>query len=322
MNNKAVEISVIFSFRNEQENIPALIERSRSALESCTESFEIIFVNDDSTDTSLDLLKAHHEQDPRIKVVNMSRRFGVTECVIAGLKYSSGEAIVFLDADLQDPPEVIPQLVEEWRGGADVVHTVRKKRKGESKARVILTSLAYRLINLSSDLELPVDAGDFKLLSRRVVDHLLNMKDSRPYIRGLIAWVGFRQTFVEYVRDARQAGDSHFRFYGISAIFQFFNGITAFSALPIYLVLISGVVLFIIAVALGIAALFVSGPAIGAMPAFTLIGFLILIWSSILMALGVIGLYVSRIDQNVRNRPRFIVKDVLGIEEEVDRSDY
>jgi dolichol-phosphate mannosyltransferase len=178
------------------------------------------------------------------------------------------------------------------------------------------------MINLSSDLELPVDAGDFKLLSRRVVDHLLHMKESRPYSRGLIAWVGFRQTFVEYIRDARHSGDSHFRFYGKSAIFQLFNGITAFSALPIYLVLISGVLLFVAAVALGIVAIFVSGPAVSSMSAFTLIGFLILIWSSILMALGVIGLYVSRIDQNVRNRPRFIVKDVLGIEEEVDRSDY
>ncbi len=314
MQENSVELSIIFSFRNEQENIPPLIERVEKALESCVQSFEIIFVNDDSSDGSLDLIRRHHERDPRIKVVNMSRRFGVTECVIAGLEHASGEAAVFLDADLQDPPEVIPQLVAEWRAGADVVHTVRQRRDGESRARVVLTSLAYRVISLFSDVDLPIDAGDFKLLSRRAIGHLLTMKETRPYIRGLIGWVGFRQSIVEYVRAPRHKGDAHFRFYGKSALFQLLNGLTSSSALPIYLILMAGGVLFMIAVLAALTALFASGPAIDKVSVFVIMGITALMWSSILLALGIIGFYVTRIDQNVRARPRYIVRDTIGIE--------
>ena len=238
--------------------------------------------------------------------------------MIAGLRYSSGEAAIFLDADLQDPPEVIPRLVKEWHDGAEVVHTVRQKREGESKARIALTALAYRIINRSSDLDMPVDAGDFKLLSRRAIDQLLGMKESRPYIRGLIAWVGFRQSLVEYIREARFSGQPHFRFYGKSAIFQLLNGMTSFSALPIYLMLAFGLILLLIAGLLGIAALFVSAPVVGKLPIYAVMSLFVLFWSSILIAIGIIGFYISRIDQNVRNRPRYIVSDVIGIEINID----
>ncbi|MBT7525696.1 MAG: glycosyltransferase family 2 protein, partial [Rhodospirillales bacterium] len=306
--------SVVYSFRNEEENIPTLIERTRKALETAVSEFEIIFVNDDSTDESLKLLKQFSDEDSRIRVLNMSRRFGPTECLMAGLKYSSGQAVVFLDSDLQDPPELIPELVGEWHKGADVVHTVRRQRDGETRARTALTSLAYRFINICSDINLPVDAGDFKLLSRRAVEHVLTMKESRPYIRGLIAWVGLHQTVVEYVRHGRYGGTPHFRFYGTSALFQLLNGLTSNSALPIYLMLIFGGLLFVISMALGIAALILTSGPVGGMSTYTFLALFLSMWGTILLALGALGFYISRIDQNVRNRPNYIVKDTIGLD--------
>ncbi|MGY9006394.1 MAG: glycosyltransferase family 2 protein [Alphaproteobacteria bacterium] len=319
MREKTIELSVIYSFRNEAENIPTLIERTKKALEPHVEGFEIIFVNDDSTDDSLDLLKKFSDDDARIKIINMSRRFGGTECLIAGLEYSSGDAVVFLDSDLQDPPELIPQLVDEWRGGADVVHTVRRQREGETRARTALTSLAYRFINSCSDIDLPVDAGDFKLLSRRPVFHVLSMKETRPYIRGLIAWVGFRQSVVEYVRQARFGGEPHFRFYGASALFQLLNGLTSNSALPIYLMLILGGIIFFAATGFGLAAMILSSGVTGGLSTYTFLSLFLFMWSSVLLALGALGFYITRTDQNVRNRPIYIVKDTIGLEEDSDQ---
>jgi len=321
MQNYSTELSVIYSFRNEEQNLHHLIERTCAALESCCSEFEIIFVNDDSNDASLDILTQFAAQDSRIKIINMSRRFGVTECVFAGLKCASGNAAVFLDADLQDPPEIIPQLVSEWRSGSDVVHTVRRKRKGESKARTVLVALAYRIIRFCADLELPVDAGDFKLLSRRAIDHILEMKEARPYIRGLIAWVGFKQSFVEYVREPRFMGRPHFRFYGKAALFQLINGITAFSSFPIYLIILFGFVLLLGAIVLAILSFWMFVEASDKSTLFAVLTLFTLMWASLLLAVGMVGFYISRADENVRNRPMYIIKDRIGFGDSFDGGD-
>ena len=159
----------------------------------------------------------------------MSRRFGVSECARAGMSAASGDAIIIMDADLQDPPEVIPQLIEKWRAGADVVHTVRTHRRGESAAKMMLTRLAYRIIHMGSSIELPVDAGDFKLLSRAALNHLLALQESDPYLRGLVVWIGFQQAFVPYEREARHAGRTHFPFFSRNPWKTFAIGLTSFS---------------------------------------------------------------------------------------------
>ena len=186
-------VSVVFSFRNEADNIPTLVGRLEKMFAGQDVDYEVIFVNDASTDASLSLLVAERQRNPRITIVNMSRRFGVAEGVIAGMATSHGDAVVYMDADLQDPPEVIPALIDRWRQGADVVHTVRTRRHGENALKMAATRVAYRLIQLGSSIELPVDAGDFKLLSRPAVDHLLRLRESDPYLRGLVVWLGFNQ---------------------------------------------------------------------------------------------------------------------------------
>ncbi|MDA0654604.1 MAG: glycosyltransferase family 2 protein [Proteobacteria bacterium] len=217
---KSERISVVLSLRNEEEVIPELVRRLEAALSALPLDYELIFVNDDSTDRSLDILREHAVGNPRVKVLTMSRRFGVFECTLAGIDYASGDAVVFMDADLQDPPEVIPQLVDKWRDGADMVYTVRTRRLGEHPLRMWFTRAAYRVIGAISEIDLPVEAGDFRLLSRRLVNEVVRLKESDPYLKGLVTWVGFNRAAVPYVREPRAAGTTHnplFRSTSVSA---------------------------------------------------------------------------------------------------------
>ena len=201
-------LSIVFSFRNEEGNIKELIERINKSLNILKDwSYEIIFVNDDSTDNSEKILLDLQKDNP-IKIINMSRNFGVDPCVIAGFRHAKGDAVVYLHTDLQDPPELIPKLVEKFEEGNDVVHTVRTKRHGESKFRMFITKIAYHIIHYLSDLNLPIQAGDYKLISRKALDKILMQNEFRPYVRGLSVWVGYKQTFVHYEREARGAGES------------------------------------------------------------------------------------------------------------------
>jgi dolichol-phosphate mannosyltransferase len=263
--------------------------------------YELIFVNDASTDRSLDLLLGERERNPRVKVLNMSRRFGVAEGVLAGMEAARGDAVVYMDADLQDPPELIPELIARWRGGADVVHTVRTRRLGESPFKMFATRTAYRIIHLGSSIELPVDAGDFKLLSRRVVDHLLRMREADPYLRGLVVWLGYQQVFVPYDRDARHAGRTHFPFFSRNPWKTFALGLTSFSFMPIYACLVLAAAGVILAGVLTVTA--------GA-----LTGLFVFLWALLMAAVAVVGVYLIRIYKDVRGRPAFIVASRVGFE--------
>ena len=294
-------VSVVLSFRNEAENIAALIARLDAVLTRDAIAYELVFVNDASTDASLSILLKERERNPRVKILNMSRRFGVAECVLAGLAASTGEAVVYMDADLQDPPEVISELVARWRSGADVVHTVRTKRRGESALKMWATRLAYRMIQYGSSIELTVDAGDFKLLSRKTVDYLLSVKESDPYLRGLVVWLGFNQAFVPYVRDARHAGTTHFPFFSRNPWKTFTIGLTSFSFMPIYML-----------VALAAAGM-LSSLVLLAASAF-LLAFITFFWATTIAAVAVVGIYVIRIYKDVRGRPAYIVSDAIGVD--------
>lgn len=322
---KQTLLSVVLSFRNEAEVIPELIERLHHTLEPLLMDYELIFVNDASTDSSLPLLKEKAGEDKRIKIVNMSRRFGVSECVLAGMKYAGGDAVIYMDADLQDPPEVIPELIEKWQQGADVVQTVRTAREGESALKLALTDTAYSLIGFSSNIDLTPEAGDFKLLSRRVVNELLRLKEATPYLRGLVSWLGFNQASVLYRRQERAAGKTKFPLFrnilhdmadlrgpaGTMII-----GLTSFSLLPMMVLLLTGLVMCVGALA-AIVILIVLAFAHTDVPALAGVLMIIFFLSGMqLLGMGVLGVYLGRVYQDVRGRPRYIVESTVGFEQD------
>jgi dolichol-phosphate mannosyltransferase len=306
-------VSVVLSFRNESENIPTLIARLSAMFASQPVDYELVFVNDASTDDSLAVLVRERERNPRVKIVNFSRRFGVAEGVRAGMALASGDAVVYMDADLQDPPEIIPDLLERWRAGAAVVHTVRTRRHGESRFKVWATRLAYRAIHSGSTIELPVDAGDFKLLSRSAVDHLLRLNESDPYLRGLVVWIGFTQAFVPYERSARHAGRTHFPFFSRNPWKTFTLGLTSFSFVPIYACIALAAVGLVAAVVLSAAALVLVAVGSGRASAAALLALATFFWATIVAAISVVGLYAIRIYKDVRGRPQYIVESTIGL---------
>ena len=306
-------ISVILSFLNEEEVLPELIRRVSNVLSNEPEDYEIIFVNDNSTDTSLELLLEARIKNPRIKIINTSRRFGMVECIIAGIEYAKGDAIVYLDTDLQDPPEVIPRLLEKWRNGADVVYTIRTKRDGENPIKMWLTRLAYKVIGLVSEIDLPVDSGNFRLINRKIRKQLLQLNEVEPYLRGLVRWIGFRQEAVYYEREARFAGSCHVPLFGTGPAKEFMAGLTTFSVVPIFLILIFGLIGSILSF-VSLIVILLSGIAGGVNGTVSMILFFVLLWSFLLFSIGFVGVYVTRIYKDVRGRPRYIIRETIGFD--------
>jgi len=308
-------LSIVFSFRNEELNLEELLVRLRTVLEPLSLDHELIFVNDNSTDKSFSILEKQRETDKRIKIINMSRRFGNHPCVMAGLHYAHGDAVIYMDTDLQDPPELIPQMVEKWRQGADVVNMMRIKRLGESPLKMWVTKQAYKIINFISDIDLQENVGDFKLLSRRVVNELVKLNEYDPYMRGLVRWVGFKQEVIHYVRQARFSGETHFSIFGTGPIKEFIRGITGFSAAPLYFAMLFGVLISLMSFLLIIYVLYckfveISVPGwAGPMVAILFLGGIILITN------GLLGLYIGRIYNQVKNRPHYIIESTHGFED-------
>ena len=237
---KLHRLSVIFSFYNEEAVLAELASRVIRVINNIGCDYELIFVDDDSSDHSLEIISDLAEQNKRIKVVTMSRRFGVHPCLLAGLRFSSGDVVIYMDSDLQDPPELIPDMLEKYRQGADVVNMTRSKRQGENAFKMWLTKLSYKVINALSDIPIPENTGDYKLLSRRVVDNLLLFQEPDPFMRGLVYWIGFRQDSIQYIREVRFAGKTHFSLFGSGPVKEFIRGATSFSVAPLYLSLIIG----------------------------------------------------------------------------------
>ncbi len=303
-------LSVVFSFRNEEGNIKELVNRINISLEKLTNwNYELIFVNDDSTDNSESILLNLQKKYP-IRIINMSRNFGVDPCVLAGFRNAKGDAIVYLHTDLQDPPEIIPDLIKKHEEGFDVVHTIRKKRKGESKFRMLVTRIAYLLINILSDINLPIEAGDYKLISRKALDKILNQREFRPYVRGLSVWVGFKQTFYKYERQARGSGKSKMPLLSEGPVTDFVNGITSYSLKPLYIGIFFGFLSIIISVLLIIYALYLKFNNL-AVPGSTSIIIAISFFSGILLfTLGVIGIYLARIFEQTKGRDQYVIKEI------------
>ena len=308
-------LSVVFSFRNEEENLEELVTRLDAALGDIQHlRYEMVFVNDASVDRSYEILKGLSAKYP-ITIVTLSRRFGVGPALLAGMAHARGDAVVYLDADLQDPPELIPRLYAEYLAGSDVVHTRRTRRLGESPAKMAITRLAYRIINFASDIRLEQNVGDFKLLSRRAVDVVLSSGERDPYMRGLAVWVGFRQTIVDYERQPRHGGTTHFSIFSRGPRDEFFRGLTAYSVAPLYLVVLIGFLSILASFAFVFYALTIKLMDVGGQGIPTVIILQSLFHSVTVMCVGLVALYVARIYGEVRSRPRYVIESVKSADE-------
>lgn len=307
-------LSIVFSFKNEETVIPELIKRVRFILNALNVDYEIVFVNDASTDGSLETLINHRKDDPRIKIINMSRTFGVSPCVMAGFRHARGDAVVYMDTDLQDPPEVIPKLFQKFKEGADIVHTIRTKRKGESAVKMWLTRRAYTIIKLFSEIDLKENAGDFKLISRRALDHLIKLNEYDPFMRGLVRWVGFKQEYVPYERDARHAGKTHFSLIkSLTPGKEFIRGVTSFSETPLYFSLFLGffvsigAFIYLIKIIAERVFLGIHNPG---WPAIMVT--MLFLGGTILFMIGVLGIYLGKIHSAIKQRPSYIIESTIG----------
>ena len=310
-------ISIVYSFRNEAQNIPELINRSVNVLSKISINYEIIFINDSSSDDSLQLLKDCHKKNSKVKIINMSRNFGVTPSILAGFKHAKGDAIIYLDSDLQDPPELFPNLIKKWEEGFDVVHTIREKREGENHFKILLTKFAYKIIGLISNIKIRQDSGDFKLLSRRVIDNILNLSEYDPFLRGIPSWIGFKQTEVYYVRKPRLFGETKFSLWriGTNPYQEFLRGILSFSNFPLYVSFFLGALLFIYPlfhISLLSYRYMIYDIELPILLFIILIN--MLLCGMILIVLGVIGIYLGSIHRSIRRRPRYIIESFIGFD--------
>ncbi|MBF0175385.1 MAG: glycosyltransferase family 2 protein [Magnetococcales bacterium] len=310
-------LSVVFSLRNEEDVLHELFSRLYKTLDQLKLRYELVFVNDDSTDRTLEILKEHAAKDPRVKIINTSRRFGVIRCFLAGFRYARGDALVYMDADLQDPPELIATLVEKWREGADVVHTTRTKRLGESPMKMWLTRQAYRIINFVADIKIPIDTGNFKLLTRRVVEQILSIGEQEPFLRGLVVWVGFKQVYVPYERQPRYSGETHYPLFGsINPTRSFVTGVISFSSAPLYFALVMGLMVsagsFFYLVFVVVTRLLYGWHQPG-WPAMMVT--MLFLGGTILFTIGVLGLYVGKIYNHIKGRPLVVIESTVGVED-------
>jgi len=303
-------ISIIFSFKNEEKNLDELIKRIQTTFSKIDSyKYELIFVNDCSDDKSEKILLDLQKNNP-ITIINMTRTFGVGPCVLAGFREAKGDAIIYMDSDLQDPPEIIPDLINEYEQGSEIVHTVRTKRHGESFFKMLITKMAYKIINYLSEIPLPTEAGDFKLISSTALKRILLQNEFRPYIRGLSIWVGYKQSFVKYERDPRAEGESKFPLFSKGPITEFISGITSYSLKPLYLGVVLGFLSLIFSIILILYALYSKFLGVAA-PGSTGIIITISFFSGILLfTIGIIGIYLARIFEQTKGREQYVIKDI------------
>ncbi len=303
-------ISVVAPVFNEEETLPEFYRRVRAVMDNLGESWELVLVDDGSNDDSFQICREIHEKDPRVRVVRFARNFGHQIAITAGMDYARGDAVVTIDSDLQDPPEVIPELVARWREGYHVVYGVRAEREGETWFKLFTARLFYRLIAALTDIRIPMEAGDFRLLDRKVVEDMRRLREHRRFIRGMTCWVGYRQIGVPYHRHPRFAGQTKYPFRKMFRLAL--DAITGFSDVPLRLAWTFGAALLVLGVLLGLVllGLRLAGEAPLAGQGLTLTAAVILSGAQLLF-LGIIGEYLARIYDEVRNRPLYTVMEVL-----------
>jgi glycosyltransferase involved in cell wall biosynthesis len=317
--NYPVQISLVIPLYNEEENLDYLFSRIFAVLEKLNTTHEIICVNDGSRDKTLLGLIQYHQKYPQIKVVNLSRNFGKDIALTAGIDYTSGQAVIPIDADLQDPPELILELVEKWREGYDVVCATRRVRLGETWLKRFTAHSFYKFINKISDFSIPHNTGDFRLLDRQVVEALKRMPERRRFMKGLFAWVGFKQTSVMFDREPRYQGDTKWNYW---KLWNFaLDGITSFSFFPLkiwsYLGFCISIIALLYALYLTLRTLIFGID----LPGYASIMVAILLLGGIqILTLGILGEYLGRVYEEVKGRPIYLVRDSYGFAPEKDKT--
>lgn len=301
-------ISVVIPVYNEEEVLPDFHERIGRVLNALPLETEIIYVNDGSEDDSLLILNKIREQDVRVAIVDLSRNFGKEIAMTAGLHKAEGDAVVVIDADLQDPPELIPKLIEEWQKGYDVIYAKRTRREGESIFKKLTAHLFYRLMRSIGQIKIPEDTGDYRLLSRRAVDALNTLSEQHRFMKGLFTWIGYRQKAVIYERDSRYAGESKWNYWHL---WNFaIEGITSYSSAPLklagYLGLLTAVGAFSYGIFIVIRTL-LYGDLVQGYPSMIVI--ILFLGGVQLMSIGILGEYVGRIFTETKRRPLYFIKD-------------
>ena len=306
------KISVVIPVYNEEETLQEFFKRISEVCPTLNYETEVIFVDDGSKDTSLQILTAAQKQYSNFKVLSFSRNFGHQPAITAGMNYATGDAVIVMDGDLQDPPEFITTLVEHWEKGFDVVYAKRAKRKGENLFKLVTANLFYRVFDRLTEIKMPLDTGDFRLIDRKVLAVYKNLQEKNPFIRGLITWIGFKQIGVDYIRDIRYAGKTKFSL--IKMLKFAFDGIISFSNKPLKLAIQAGTLTILLAILLTIYYLYIKIVD----PTQLVQGWLslfiaILFFSGVqLFTIGIIGEYISRIYDEVKGRPKYIVAETLG----------
>lgn len=311
----APTFSIVAPIFNEVGNIRELYRRINEVMHGIGEPWELVMVNDGSTDGSDEVMQELFSKDSQhVRVVNFARNFGHQMAVTAGMDYASGQAVILIDADLQDPPELIKDMVARWHEGYDVVYAVRARREGEGWFKLLTASFFYRLLYKITDVNIPLDTGDFRLMDRRVVDAVESMREKHRFLRGMVSWVGFRQVGIEYTRSKRHSGATK---YPLRKMLRFaWDGITGFSYFPLQLATYLGFViaalsLVAIVVVIYLRAFTTAEPLEGQATTLVMVLFL---GGVQLISLGIIGEYLGRTYNEVKGRPLYIIRDVFGLD--------
>jgi polyisoprenyl-phosphate glycosyltransferase len=307
--NRKKTLSIVSPAYNEEAVLDEFYSRLINATKDSVFDLEIIYVNDGSEDNTIEIMNKQHSNDSRISIIDLSRNFGKEIALTAGLDHVSGDAVVIIDADLQDPPELIPKLVELWLDGYDVVNAKRIKRKGETRFKKVSSFIYYRFLYQLSDIKIPKDTGDFRLLSRKALDALLKLREKHRYMKGLFAWVGYTQTEITYERDERYAGKTKWGFSGLLNLAS--EGLTSFSVLPLRLASLIGVLSAFSAIFFALIIIIkkiMFGDPVAGYP--SLVALITFIGGIQLLALGIIGEYLGRVFNETKNRPLYLIKDI------------
>ncbi len=301
------ELSVVIPVFNEVENLGVLQDRLDAVLPSLADRWEVIYIDDGSTDGSVELIRRRHEDEPRVKLIRLSRNFGHQAALNAGLDHATGDAVIMMDADLQDPPEVLVDFVEQWRAGAEVVYGVRTHRK-ENLAKRAGYRLFYRIYHALADMEVPLDAGDFSLMDRQVADAIRSLPESERFLRGLRSWVGFEQVGVAYDRPERFAGEPKYSFAGLVKLAA--DGLLSFSATPLR---VSSLLGLFTALAGVLYVLFAVGARVasGNIPEgwTSTIAIILILGGVQLLMIGIVGEYLARVYGESKRRPSYVVRE-------------
>ncbi len=300
------QLSIIIPIYNEEGNIHKLFERLTHVISVLHLDAEFIFINDGSVDGSIRLIKELASLHSNVLYIDFARNFGHQIAVTAGLDHCKGKAAVIIDADLQDPPELIGEMFKKWEEGYEVVYAKRRSREGESYLKKFTAKLFYRMLKKITSINIPVDTGDFRLIDRKIIDALKQMSEQQKFLRGQISWIGFRQTFIEYDRDARYSGKTGYTFKKMTRLAL--DGITSFSNLPLKFATFAGFLVSGIAFIMILYALYSRFISKEYVPGWTSLMLAVLFIGGVqLICIGIIGEYISRMDSNVRNRPLYII---------------